>query len=749
MSQEIKSKLGFPGQWQETTLHIPDDEPPPWDPSYNFQTVNKAVPRVDAFAKVTGRAAYATDIRKPGLLYGRLLVSSHPSATIKSIDVSKAKALPGVKAVIVLPIKEVRFVGQEIAAVAATSSQIADDALRLIKVEYDPRPFVVDIETARKEGAPLVFPKRAAQAPEGKSANVTPQRITKRGDIEAGFKHAEHILEGQFRTQVQTHSCLEPHVFTAEWEGDQLTVWASTQSTFSVRDELAQVFEISPSKVRVFSEYMGGGFGSKFGARASGKLAAMLAKEAKASVCLIPSRKEEHLTHGNRPNSAQHFKMGVRNDGTITAMQLTSYGTGGIAGGAAATRPMLGLYRCPNKLAIDEDVFTHAGPARAFRAPGHPQGAFSLEQMVDMCAEKIGMDPLQIRLHNDPHTVRRAQMELGAKRIGWERRNKNPGTQKGPIMRGLGMASSLWYNTGSAGAEILVKIHKDGRVEAFSGGQDIGTGIRTLIAQVVAEELGIPLPLIHVHIGDTQHPYAPGSGGSKTTPCVTPAARKAAFLAKQKLFDLARTLLKLDPKTPMLAQQSRIFSKSDPKMSVDWAQLTRYLPNGILSVQATRNHNYAAYNNIIAGVQFAEVEVDTQTGMIRVLKIVAVHDCGLILNKLTARSQVNGGVIQGISYALFEDRILDPRTGQMVNPNFEHYKIASSREMPEIDAVLFDVYAGSNNTHALGLGEPTTVPTAAAIANAVYNATGARLFELPMTPDRVLKALAQRRSPQK
>ena len=746
MSKTIKSKLGFAGDWKETSIQLPEGEPAPWSPDHAFQVVNKAVPRVDGFAKVTGRAVYATDVRKAGLLYARVLHSPHPSARILSVDTKKAAALEGVKAIEVLPIKEVRFVGQEIAAVAAVSSQIAEDAIRLIEVEYATRPFVVDTDAARHVKAPLVFAGRAGDAPKGMSGNVKPSGRSglKIGDPEKAFREADVVVEETFRTQVQTHSCLEPHAFTAMWEGDQLTVWASTQSTFSVRDELAHTFELSPNKVRVLTEFMGGGFGSKFGARTEGILAAKLAKKAGRPVMLAFTRKAEHLVGGNRPDSVQRLKLAGKKDGTLTAMSLSSYGTGGIAGGASVSRPFTALYRCEHRSLEEYDVFTHAGPARAFRAPGHPQGVFGLESMIDILAEKSGVDPLAFRLKNDDHPVRLAQIKLGAERFGWSRRNATPAADKGIRKRGLGMAASLWYNTGSPGTQILIKIHKDAKVEVFSGGQDIGTGIRTLIAQVTAEELGLPIQQIHVAIGDTQLPYAPGSGGSKTTPCVAPTARKAAYQAKEKLFEIARKMLQLPADAPLHAHQGKISLVSDATKSIEFAKVCRHIQGGVLSLQAARSPNYASYNNIIAGVQFAEVEVDTETGKVRVLKVTAVHDCGLILNKLTARSQVNGGVIQGVSYALLEDRILDKRYGRMVNPNLEQYKIVGSLDTPEIETILFDVYAGSNNTHALGLGEPTTVPTAAAIANAIYNATGARLTQLPMTPARVLEALAKR-----
>jgi xanthine dehydrogenase YagR molybdenum-binding subunit len=427
----------------------------------------------------------------------------------------------------------------------------------------------------------------------------------------------------------------------------------------------------------------------------------------------------------------------------LTAMQLISHGTGGIAGGAGTAGPFLGIYDCPNKSAQEYDVFINAGPAAAMRAPGHPQGAFALESAIDMLAEKVGLDPMEMRRKNDQNPVRLAEIELGASHIGWERRNKVAGSSPGPIKRGLGMANGIWYNTGRPGAQAQIKIHTDGTVELLNGAQDIGTGIRTVIAQIAAEELGLSHKDIRVRFGDTEFPFGPASGGSTTTPSLTPAVRAAAVGARRKLFEIARELLQVQPATELDARDGKIFVKSEPARAVEFKRVASRIPGDTLTVQGDRVQNYQSYRDTVAGVQFAEVEVDTETGKVRVIKVVAVHDCGRPMNRLTTRSQINGGVIQGLSYALFEDRILDRNTGRMVNPNLEQYKIAGALDMPEIEPILLDVYNGSNNTGTVGIGEPVVVPTAAAIANAVYNAIGVRIFELPITPARVLAALAK------
>lgn len=755
MPKKIKTEFGFEGNMQPVELDIPDNDPRPWDATDRLKIVGSAVARVDAVAKVTGQAKYTYDISRPGMLYARILRSTHAAAKIKKIDTRRAESHPAVKAIEALPVKKVIFAGQELVAVAATSARAADDALRLIEVEYEPLPFVWNVEQAMLPGAPQVHEANVDEkASEGElpgergqgviKGNIRGPQVRERGDIAKGFAEADVIVEATFKTQVQLHSALETHGIVAEWQGDKLTVWASTQGIFSVRDELADIFQIPRSNVRVITEHMGGGFGAKFGAGVYGMLAAKLARKAAAPVKLMLTRKDEQIASGNRPNSIQRIKLGATKDGVLTAMHLISHGTGGIAGGAGTAGPLHGIYDCPNKRTEESDVFINAGPSAAMRAPGHPQGAFALESCMDMLAEKLSIDPLQFRLRNDRHPVRLAEFERGAAMIGWERRNAKAGAGTGSIRRGIGLAGSVWYNTGRAGSACRIVIHHDASVEVFSGCQDLGTGIRTVIVQIVAEELGIPMKAIKLHFGDTSYPFGPASGGSSTTPSLSPAVRAAAVNARERLAELVREPLGVAADAEILAADGKLFVKSNPSKSIDFRKAAARILGDKLEVTGERKSNYKAFNDLIAGVQFAEVEVDIETGKVKVVKIVAVHDCGRVMNRLTLRSQINGGIIQGLSYALYEDRVLDPQTGRALNPNLEQYKIAGSLDMPEIESFVIDVYNGSNNTGTLGIGEPATIPTAAAIANAVYNAIGARIYELPITPARVLEALSRK-----
>ncbi len=732
MSTE-KLKLGIPGQYIEKEVEVPEGEPRPFDADTKHTQVGGRHPRLDGFAKVTGQAKYAHDIRLPNMLYGALLGSAHPHARIKSVDTAAAEKMPGVAAVVVSDEKHPRFAGQYLAAVAAETLQQAERACKAIKIDYEVLPFVVDKEEARKPDAPKVF--------ENRPSNVQAANPNVHGDVDAGFAGADKVVEATYRTQVQTHTCLETHGLVAQWEGpDKLKVWATTQGTFGVRDNLVGHFKLTADNVLVTTEHMGGGFGSKFGVRDFEAAAVELAKKTGRPVHLMADRKTEHLAGGNRPDSVQIMKAGCSKDGKVTAWQVDAYGTGGIAGGAGVANPM--VYDFPAVKKTSADVNTNAGPGCAMRAPGHPQGCFAVESMMDELAHAIGMDPVEFRKKNNSHPIRAAEFDVGMKAIGWERRNPTPGAGAGPVYRGIGVASGRWSNVGGGNIQVLININPDGSVEVVNGAQDLGTGTRTLMGVLAAEELGLPVQALTVKIGHTSYPFGPASGGSSTAPGLAPVVRKAAFQAKRRLLETVAPALGAQP-DQLDCRDGKIVVASDPAKSMEWKRACGLLKTSPISETATRSRNFGGWLSEAAGVQFAEVEVDIQTGRIRVLKVVAVQDCGTVLDRLTAESQVIGAVIQGVSYALLEDRILDRNTGHMVNPNIEQYKIAGSWDMPEIEAIMYDAAIGYNNAGVNGLGEPCAVPTSGAIANAVFNASGVRVRELPMTPWRVLAAAAE------
>jgi xanthine dehydrogenase YagR molybdenum-binding subunit len=681
-----------------------------------LKVLGTRVPRVDGPAKVTGQAKYTSDVLPEGVLIGMILRSKWPAARILKIHLDKARQMPGIKAAVAVQDgpRQVRYYGEELAAVAGVSRQACEDALRAIEVEAEPLPFVVREEDARKPDAPRVW----EQAP-----NMPPPRVQETGNVDAAFAECAAVIEGFYTTPVQLHHPMETHGCTVLWNEEGITAWASTQGIFSVRDGLAGALRVDQSKVRVITEHMGGGFGSKFGPGVEGILAARLAKEAGAPVKLMLSRFEEALAVGNRPSSFQRIKLGAKADGTLHAFEFENYGTAGVGagqategGGGGADLPMPYIYRVPNRRLKQTTVAVNAGSSRAFRAPGHPVASYGMESAMDDLAVKLGIDPLELRIKNDPSEIRQREYRIGAERFGWKEKYRKPGSSPGPVKTGVGVASATWGGGGSNRTQGEVQINPDGSVEVRLGVQDIGTGTRTVAAVVAAEVLGLKPEQITVKFGDTRFPPGPGSGGSVTSPSVAPTV----FDACTKALD-------------QLQKQTGI----PDARGENWHVACKKLGVTPLVVQGQWRQGLSSSG--VGGVQFAEVEVDTETGLVTVKKIVVVQDCGLVVDPLTAESQVNGGVIMGIGFALYEERVMDWQTGVVLNPNFETYKLPGLADVPEIDIVLLNM----PERGVIGLGEPVHIPTAAAIANAVANALGVRINSLPITPRKVLAALGK------
>jgi xanthine dehydrogenase YagR molybdenum-binding subunit len=744
MPREEKLFVGINKDLKEITVPIPDADPKPWDGKDDLKYIGKKIPRIDGTYKTTGRARYTYDIKVPGMIYGKIVRSPYPAAMVTKIDTSQAEKLPGVRAIV--PAKDelpfpVRFSGQDVVAIAADTEHIAEEAANLMKIEYDQKPFVATLDDAMKENAPPVYFGDEERTKNITRANIEPEDGNP-GDIDTVLNSSDHKVEATFRTQVQTHSPMETHGVVAKWDEGKITIWASTQGTFTVRNQVADHFGIPKSNVRVITKFMGGGFGSKLKADTYTMLAVKLARKSKKPVRMMLSRKEDHLTTGNRPDSLQTVSVGATKEGKITAIKLKSFGTAGIGRGADVGNPARLIYDVEKIYSEEADVYTNAGPSAPFRAPGHPQGTFAFEQSVDDLAYKIGIDPIEFRIKNSASDkVRQVEYKIGAEKFGWSKRNPKPGADTGVIKTGVGMANSLWFYIYAPGTHISLRVNDDGSVHLRSGVQDIGGGIVTPMAMIVAEELGLKPSDIKVTIGDTEFGLAPSSGGSQTTSGVTPAARNAAYAAKQKLLKIAADLMEVEKEDVKLTEGG-LFSTGDSKKKMTWKEVTEEIPGGQFTVTADRTVDYYQSERWkISGVQFAEVEVDMGTGIVKVKRMVAVHDCGRPMNRLTIENQINGGIIQGVSYALYENRILDRNTGVMVNPNLENYKIAGAQEVPVIESHILDLNLGQSSTGAIGIGEPATIPTSAAIANAVYHAIGVRVRELPMTPSVVLKAL--------
>ena len=749
------------------TRQISADEPPPLPPNSELKVIGKSFPRPNGRAKVTGAVHFTVDVTLPGMLFARVLRSPLPHALVRSVDATAAARAPGVRAIFAVASPgdradgTLRYIGAPVAAIAAASVSAAEAALHLIKVDYQSLPFVADMNGARKPGAPLVHDETTAPPghPSGFPAaadlplngNVRGPAVVRRGDVAQGFAQAEVVVDGEYSTQVQTHCCMEPHAIVADWRSDGLTVYLSTQFTTGVRHELAEQFDLPLNKVRVIVDAMGGGFGSKSSLGNYGRIAVELSRLAKAPVKLFLEREEEQMDSGNRPSTWQRLRIGAKRDGTLTAVAQVSYGTAGVGLGAGVGTIAEAMYVCPNFDGAQHDVFINAGPGCAMRAPGNAPGAFGLEQTIDELAEKLGLDPLALRERIDPSPLRREERRIGAERIGWHRRHA-PGADPGPIKRGLGVAQSLWGANVQINSSCEVRLLRDGSVEVLSSVQDIGSGITTVLAQTVAEVLGLQPDDIAVRIGDTEYPAGPPSYGSRTTASITPPARVAAWRVQQQLFRETALALNAAPED-LVAENRKIIVRNDPSRSIGFRDAASRLRNDGICAVASRSDDYAGFRRRmgdaalalqdLGGVQFAEVAVDTETGIVRVERVVAVQDCGRPMNPRQLESQVQGGVLMGLSYALFEDRILDEHTGRMVNPNLEQYKIAGPREMPEIDVVILENYQGQSATDAYGIAEPANIATAPAIANAIYNAIGARLHGMPMTPSAILAALGK------
>jgi len=677
--------------------------------------LGKATPRVEAPVKVSGRAKYTSDVAPAGMLYGAILRSVWASARIKSVNLSKALAAPGIK--VGLLAREVpfqaRYYGDELAALAGTSRNAVLDALRLIEVDAEPLPFVVDELEAIKADAPRVLADRP---------NLGEGAAKVANDVDAAFARAAAVVEGDYQTQVEIHHPMEPHGHVTQWEDDELTAWSSTQGVYGVRDGFSKQLNLPQSKVRVICEHMGGGFGAKFGPGNEGILSAKLARLAGAPVRLILTRFEQALAVGNRPSSFQKIKLGADAEGKLTAFDLQSFGTPGYSSGVSSTGgsggaafPAPYIYRPEATRVKQGSVAVNAGLSAPMRAPGHPVGSFGIESILDDLAAKMGIDPVAIRLKNDPSELRRREYELGAERFQWSQKYRKPGSSPGTVKVGVGCAGAAWMS-GGRGTQAEAHVNADGTMEIRVGTQDLGTGSRTVVQVVAAEILGIDLDLITVRIGDTRFPPSGGSGGSTTTASVSPA-----------IFDTCENLI---------AELKTLSGLEDPR-GPRWKEACKKIGGTPLTVRGKWKEGLSTTG--ACGVQFAEVEVDTETGFVKLRKILAVQDCGTVVNRLTCESQINGGVIMGIGYALYEERLMDPRTGVVLNPNFETYKLPGFADIPPIEILLLDM----PERGVIGVGEPCTIPTAAAIANAVANALGVRVASLPITPDKVLAALGK------
>jgi xanthine dehydrogenase YagR molybdenum-binding subunit len=728
--KKIKVPRVINGIEQMVEIEVDEDTGPGWGPNDKHALLNHRMTRVDGPLKVTGAAHYTYDMRLPGMLYGRILRCPHAHARVNKLDIDTALKIPGVQAVIQGPLEELRFAGAPVAAVAAISPEIAADALHAIVVKYEVLPHVVHAHAAIRPDAPKVVADESNLQEKAKTGD--PQKV------EAAFVSADAIVEAEYISARIHHACLETHGVVVDYRGgDSATVYASTQGTFTIPDDAAKALGLQQSGVTSIVQHMGGGFGSKFGIGVEGLLACKLSKQTKAPVKMMLTRYDEFVMSGNRSGSWQKLKGGVKNDGTLVAIQARQYRLGGVGQGSQAGQPY--IYTAGESYSEVYALHTNEDSSIAMRAPGHPQASFAMESLMDELAYKIKMDPVAFRKKNLRDQVYHRQLDRGAKEIGWSRRNPVAGGNPGPVKRGMGCAVGTWGGGGNNQCKVDVTVSRDGSVLVAVGTQDLGTGTRTYTRAIVAEEFGLQVTDVKEEIGSSKLGGANSSGGSTTAASLAPSVKDAAIKARLLFAEKIAPLLDNAKPEEISFAAGAVTGKGK---SLSWKQACAALPAaGITSHGEWRSD---LQTRGIHGVSFAEVEVDVETGHIKPIKMVHVQDGGLPLNRLALESQINGGMIQSLGMALWEGRVMDAQLGMQLNPGFGDYKIPGSLEMPELVPIIDD---DDKREQVIGIAEGCIIPALGAVVNAVFHATGLRVRELPITPDKILMGLMNQGSP--
>jgi len=756
-----------------------------------FSAVGKSFPRLEGFEKVTGATRFLTDLELPGMLYGKVLRSSFPHARIISIDTKRAEELSGVKAVITaadtpkipfciiprvankLPLedKKVRYIGDEIAAVAAETEEIASEALGLIEVVYEELPAVFEPEDALKPDAPLLY--------EEKGTNIAEHFHKEYGNVEKGFQEADHILDDRFETSPVTPCCMEPRSCIASFDGSgRLTLIANTQAPFSLRQELSKVIPLPIKKIRIIKLPIGGAFGSRLGMDSIDPICAFLSRKSGRPVKIVNTREEEFVTSRYRYRMAIHLKTGVKKDGTLVAREakvITDNGAHNYQGytiTAGLCQKLTFVYKIPNIKFDGYVVYTNNVYGGAFRGYGNPQITFAAESHIDMIAEKLGMDVLDLSLQNivEPgyETISNCQITScglreclirAADATGWRQKRRRPGR------RGIGMASMqhagggikiFFGNINCNYSSAAMKMNEDGSVNLMTGSSDIGQGSDTVLAQIAAEELGIRFEDIRVTTADTDlTPMCLGTYGDRVTFVGGRAVQSAARDVKKQLLDLASEILEANI-DDLESREGRVFVKGSPEKGISIPELAEFsyfkkgrpiLGRGIYDDPISKPDYGTGYGTSPAysfASQVAEVEVDVETGKVKVLRITSAQDLGKALNPMAVRGQIEGAMAQGIGSTLFER--LDWVKGRTLNSNFLDYRMLTALDMPAVEPIFIESIDPNGPFGAKGVGEPALVPTAAAIANAIYDAVGVRIKSLPITPDKILAALEEKNS---
>jgi len=775
-----------------------------WPTAENRTLIGKRISRLDSPDKVSGRAKYTYDVHRPGMLFGKIVRSPYAKAKILSIDTSAAEKMPGVKAVHVIQKvgSTVQWAGTEVVALAAVDEGTAADAARAVQVKYQPASYLVsdaepqpgqaeaagpmsnddvwdaidnqmpeaafidyikthgitfhpaedDLKSMKGEGmsdAGIEALRKAEYHEPSGSGHTNYQKAAAQvtGDPDKAFAEAEAISEGLYGSSVIAHCCMESHGSMSEWtDKDHLEVHISTQNVSGIPAQMAEPLKTTAANVHVHQDHMGGGFGSKFSADRWDITAAELSRKAGGKpVRMMLERSSELMVAGCRPSAYARVKIGAKKDGTVVAWQSQSWGTGGPGGGGMPPTPY--VFNIPNLRKEHVAIRNNIGPARAWRAPNHPQAAIITMGAMDDLAAKLNMDPLELWLKNlniagPREKTYREEFTIASDLMGWKDKWKPRGQNvSGNMASGLGLSLHTWGGRGHA-SDCDVTIHPDGSVDIKMGSQDIGTGTRTTIAIVAAETLGLPVEAIKLYIGDTSYPPSGGSGGSTTPGGVSSSTRRGSVDVREMLFEKVAPTLNAKPEE-LEAVNGTVRVKGDASRSLSWKEACSKMGAVPLTARG-KNPDKSKLpdltNSGVGGVGMAEVEVDTDTGIVKVKKMVAVQDCGLIIDLKMAESSCYGALIMGISYALFEEKVMDQATGRMLNPDMQFYRLAGYNDIPEL-VVHMMTGKGYDERGVIGLGEPPVISPGAAIANAVANALGTRVPFIPLTPDRVLAAL--------
>jgi xanthine dehydrogenase YagR molybdenum-binding subunit len=731
----IRTEKEVEGRFEEVWLVVEEDPVDQW-PAGARAIVGQRAERVDALPRIRGQARYTADLQFPGMLHAAVLRSPHAHARVKRIDFARALSAPGARAAVgpgeVEGLdEEAGYHGAPVAAIAAETFGQAQAALALVDVEWE----ILETELDPDEAV--------------RRKSVHDENKEERGDFERGLAEADVVVEAEYRTQSVLHNSFETHQSICRWEGDVLEVYISTQFIWGIRDEVAETLQLPPDKVRVVCEYMGGGFGAKNGAGEYTFVAAELAKRTGRAVRCALTRREENLAAGNRNATIQRLVAGARSDGTLTALGGEFVNAVGWEGWTAGTDgPMRMLYECPNVRTVVHGAKLNTPPMKAFRAPGFVEGTFGLECLLDEVAAKLDLDPLELRRRNYAHSTN--DRPFSSKNLmecykraeeHWARRDDVRSRSDGTWKYGVGVASQIWYGGGGPPSYAWVRVGSDGRATVVTAMQDIGTGTRTAMAQIAAEELGVPLDRVDVSLGDSARgPYASISAGSSTVPSMGPAVRAAANDAKRQILEIAAQRYHLEERA-LEIKDGTVFS-ADGNLSCPLEEVVGLLEDAQILGKGARGPNPTGMNVLTFGCHVAEVAVDVETGEVRVERIAAIHDVGRVISPLQASSQVEGGIIQGIGHTLSEDRLLDPETGTVLTQTLDAYKLPTIADVPEIVTELIDEPdTHLTNLGSKGLGEPPIIPVAAAIANAIRDATGADVRSLPITREEMLRAL--------